>query len=87
MTAEVRSINMTLIISLSRYRHVIEAYLSGLERYALAGGDVNTVHNVASFFMSHVDAEVDRRLKTMGAPQALGLRRRAAGAQAQLAYQ
>ena len=87
MTAEGRSINITLIFSLSRYRQVIEAYLSGLERCTRAGGDISTVHSVASFFVSRVDAEVDRRLETTGTPEALALRGRAAVAQAQLAYQ
>ena len=87
MTAEGRSINITLIFSLSRYREVIEAYLSGLEQYARAGGDLSTVHSVASFFVSRVDSEVDRRLDTIGTPEALDLRGRAAVAQAQLAYQ
>ena len=87
MTAEGRSINITLIFSLSRYHQVIEAYLSGLEEYADAGGDVSAVHSVASFFVSRVDSEVDRRLETIGTPEALALRGRAAVAQAQLAYQ
>lgn len=87
MTAEGRSINVTLIFSLSRYRQVIEAYLSGLEQYADRGGDISAVHGVASFFVSRVDSEVDRRLETIGTPEALALRGRAAVAQAQLAYQ
>jgi transaldolase len=87
MTAEGRSINVTLIFSLSRYRQVIEAYLSGLEEYSSAGGDVSAVHSVASFFVSRVDSEVDRRLETIGTYEALALRGRAAVAQAQLAYQ
>ena len=87
MTAEGCSINITLIFSLSRYRQVIEAYLSGLEQYADGGGDISAVHSVASFFGSRVDSEVDRRLETIGTPEALALRGRAAVAQAQLAYQ
>jgi transaldolase len=87
MTAEGRSINVTLIFSLSRYRQVIEAYLTGLEEYAREGGDVRTVHSVASFFVSRVDSEVDRRLETIGTAEALALRGRAAVAQAKLAYQ
>jgi transaldolase len=87
MTAEGRSINITLIFSLPRYSQVIEAYLSGLEEYAHAGGDVSTVHSVASFFVSRVDSEVDRRLEARGSPEALELRGRAAVAQAKLAYQ
>ena len=87
MTAEGRSINVTLIFSLMRYRQVIEAYLSGLEEYTRGGGDVSAVHSVASFFVSRVDSEVDRRLETIGTSEALVLRGRAAVAQAQLAYQ
>jgi transaldolase len=91
MTAEGRSINITLIFSLPRYRQVIEAYLSGLEDYAQVGGDLGTVHSVASFFVSRVDSEVDRRLGAIGTPEALALRvflwLRGAVAQAKVAYQ
>ena len=62
MTARGRSINVTLIFSLSRHRQVIEAYLAGLERLIDAGGDAGRVHSVASFFVSRVDTETDRRL-------------------------
>ena len=86
MTAEGRSINITLIFSLSRYREVIDAYLSGLEDYAHNGGDVSAVRSVASFFVSRVDSEVDRCLDTIATPDALALRGRAAVAQAKLAY-
>ena len=86
MTAEGRSINITLIFSLSRYRRVIEAYRAGLEEYARAGGDMNQVHSVASFFVSRVDTEVDRRLDTIGTPDARALGGQAAIAQARLAY-
>jgi transaldolase len=86
MTAEGRSINITLIFSLARYDQVIEAYLSGLEAYVERGGDPSTVHSVASFFVSRVDTEVDRRLETVGTDQALTLRGEAAVAQAKLAY-
>ncbi len=79
MVTEGRSVNITLIFSLARYDEVIEAYLSGLEAY---GGDVSRVHSVASFFVSRVDTEVDRRLGDGG-----DLRGRAAVAQAKLAYQ
>jgi len=85
MIAEGRNINVTLIFSLDRYDAVIEAYLSGLEELAGAGGDVSTVHSVASFFVSRVDTEVDRRLSEAGAPAELA--GHAAVAQAQLAYQ
>ena len=87
MTAEGRSINVTLIFSLARYDEVIEAYLSGLETVAARGGDLSAVHSVASFFVSRVDTEVDRRLEAVGTADALDLRGRAAVAQAKLAYE
>ncbi|MFF5289068.1 transaldolase [Paractinoplanes globisporus] len=86
MTAEGHSINITLIFSLARYEQVIEAYLSGLEAFAERGGDPSRVHSVASFFVSRVDTEVDRRLETTGTEDALTLRGQAAIAQAKLAY-
>jgi transaldolase len=87
MIAEGRSINITLIFSLARYAEVIEAYLAGLEAFTGGGGDPSRVHSVASFFVSRVDTEVDRRPETIGTDEALGLRGRAAVAQAKLAYQ
>lgn len=86
MTAEGRSINVTLIFSLARYAEVLEAYLSGLETLAGSGGDLSSVHSVASFFVSRVDTEVDRRLEKRGAVQINMLGGRAAVAQAKLAY-
>ncbi len=86
MIAEGRSINITLIFSVARYAEVIEAYLSGIETLAAAGGDPSTVRSVASFFVSRVDREVDGRLEVIGGPAALALRGRAAVAQAKLAY-
>ena len=86
MTAEGRNINITLIFSLARYAQVIEAYLSGLETFTLGGGDPSRVHSVASFFVSRVDTEVDRRLEELGTDEAIDLRGRAAIAQAKLAY-
>jgi len=86
MISEGRSINVTLIFSLSRYDEVIEAYLSGLEALVTAGGDPSKVHSVASFFVSRVDTEVDRRLEKIGGP-AVELSGHAAVAQAKLAYQ
>lgn len=83
MIAEGRSINVTLIFSLERYADVMEAYLSGLER---AEGDLSDISSVASFFISRVDVEVDRRLDAIGTPEALALRGRAAVANGQLAY-
>jgi len=87
MTAEGRSINITLIFSLGRYAEVIEAYLSGLEALADQGSDLAAVHSVASFFVSRVDNEVDRRLDAVGTAEARSLCGRAAVAQAKLAYQ
>ena len=84
MIAEGRSINVTLIFSLERYAEVMEAYLSGLEA---AEGDLSRISCVASFFISRVDTEVDRRLEEIGTPEALALRGQAAVAQAQVAYQ
>ena len=86
MIAEGRSINVTLIFSLARYAQVIEAYLSGLESFIARGGDPSTVHSVASFFVSRVDTEVDRRLRAVGTNGAAGLQGQAALAQAKLAY-
>jgi transaldolase len=87
MISEGRNINVTLIFSLERYKDVIEAYISGLEEFAKTGGDVSRVHSVASFFVSRVDTEVDRRLEVLGSATALSLRGKAAVAQAKLAYQ
>ncbi|MEV0291456.1 transaldolase [Kribbella sp. NPDC050820] len=86
LTAEGSSINVTLLFSLSRYAQIIEAYQSGLERFVLNGGDPSTVNSVASFFVSRVDTEVDRRLEAIGTDEALALRGEAAVAQAKLAY-
>jgi transaldolase len=87
MIAEGRNINVTLIFSLDRYRAVMEAYLRGLERYAeTPGADLSTVASVASFFISRVDTEVDRRLEAIGTSEALALRGKAAVAQGKLAY-
>jgi transaldolase len=87
LTGEGRNINITLIFSLPRYRQVIDAYLAGLEQFAAAGGDLSAVHSVASFFLSRVDTEVDRRLEATGSDPARALKGHAAIAQAKLAYQ
>jgi transaldolase len=84
MIAEGRSINVTLIFGLDRYAEVMEAYLAGLEA---AEGDLSRIASVASFFISRVDTEVDRRLDEIGTPEALELKGRTAVAQAQVAYQ
>lgn len=85
MIAEGRNVNVTLIFSLQRYDEVIEAYISGLEECGQA--DLSRVASVASFFISRVDTEVDRRLEEIGSEKALSLRGRAAVANAVLAYQ
>lgn len=88
MIGEGRSINVTLIFSLERYDDVIEAYISGLEAFAKAGAiDLSGVASVASFFISRVDTEVDRRLGTIGTSDAAVLQGKAAVAQGVLAYQ
>ncbi|MEM7271622.1 MAG: transaldolase [Actinomycetota bacterium] len=85
LIGEARSINVTLIFSLERYADVMEAYISGLE--AVDSEDLSSISSVASFFISRVDVEVDRRLDEIGTPEALALRGKAAIAQGQLAYQ
>ncbi len=87
MISEGRNINVTLIFSLDRYNAVIEAYISGLEALSNSGGDVSRVHSVASFFVSRVDTEVDRRIEAKSDEKLLPLRGKAAVAQAKLAYQ
>jgi transaldolase len=86
MIAEGHSINITLIFSVARYAEVIDAYLAGLETFAERGGDLASVHSVASFFVSRVDTEVDRRLDAAASSDGLALRGQAAVAQAKLAY-
>jgi transaldolase len=85
--AEGISVNVTLIFSLDRYRAVMDAYLAGLEQAADAGHDLSEIHSVASFFVSRVDLEIDKRLKAMRAPEAAALEGEAAIANARLAYQ
>src|SRR2546421_5169145 len=81
-----KSINVTLIFSLQRYKEVVEAYLLGLERLVASGGDPSKVHSVASFFVSRVDTETDKRLDAIGSKEALELRGKLAIANAKLAY-
>jgi transaldolase len=64
------SVNVTLIFALDRYAHVIDAFMTGLEQAAAAGRDLPSIASVASFFVSRVDTEVDRRLDKIGTPQA-----------------
>ena len=81
------SVNVTLIFSLERYREVMDAYLAGLEKAQAAGIDLSTIHSVASFFVSRVDSEIDKRLTAIGTDEALALKGKAALANARLAYE
>ncbi|MER5910111.1 transaldolase [Streptomyces sp. NPDC001982] len=81
------SVNVTLIFSLERYHEVMAAYLAGLEKARTRGLDLAEIHSVASFFVSRVDSEIDKRLTALGTQEALGLKGRAALANARLAYE
>ncbi len=81
------SVNVTLIFSLERYAEVIEAYLAGLEKARESGHDLSDIHSVASFFVSRVDSEVDKRLAAIGSDEALALKSLAGLANARLAYE
>jgi transaldolase len=81
------SVNVTLIFSLERYAAVIDAYLSGLEKARDAGIDISGLQSVASFFVSRVDTEVDKRLKAIGTDEATALLSQAGLANARLAYE
>ncbi|MFF1643230.1 transaldolase [Streptomyces sp. NPDC058246] len=81
------SVNVTLIFSLERYREVMDAYLAGLEKAKAAGLDLSKIHSVASFFVSRVDTEIDKRLDALGTPEAKAARGKAGLANARLAYQ
>ncbi|HEY9562329.1 MAG TPA: transaldolase [Nocardioides sp.] len=85
-TARGISVNVTLIFGIDRYRKVMDAYLAGLEEAAAAGIDLSTIHSVGSFFVSRVDSEVDARLEAIGSDEALGLRGKAALANAWRAW-
>jgi transaldolase len=82
-----RSINVTLLFSLQRHKEAMEAYVRGLERFVEGGGDATKVRSVASFFVSRVDTETDKRLEAIGTDEALALRGRLAIANARIAYQ
>jgi transaldolase len=84
--AEGISVNVTLIFSVERHRAVMDAYLNGLEKAKQAGHDLSKIHSVASFFVSRVDTEVDKRLEKIGTEEALALRGQAGVANARLAY-
>ncbi|MFF4544453.1 transaldolase [Streptomyces sp. NPDC001435] len=81
------SVNVTLIFSLERYREVMDAYLAGLEKAKERGLDLSLIRSVASFFVSRVDTEIDKRLDALGTPEAKALRGKAAVANARLAYE
>ncbi|GAA1424088.1 transaldolase [Streptomyces thermospinosisporus] len=81
------SVNVTLIFSLQRYREVMDAYLAGLEKAKAKGLDLSKIHSVASFFVSRVDTEIDKRLDALDTDEAKALRGKAAVANARLAYQ
>jgi transaldolase len=85
--AEGISVNVTLIFSLERYGEVIDAFMAGLEQAAANGHDISAIASVASFFVSRVDTEVDKRLTKIGTPEALALKGKAAIANARLAYE
>jgi transaldolase len=81
------SVNVTLIFSLERYREVMDAYLAGLEKAQAKGLDLSLIHSVASFFVSRVDTEIDKRLDALGTDEAKAARGKAGVANARLAYQ
>ncbi|WP_312799976.1 transaldolase [Corynebacterium variabile] len=81
------SVNVTLIFSVARYRQVIDAFLAGIELAKANGHDLSTIHSVASFFVSRVDTEIDRRLDEIGGNDALTLKGKAGVANARLAYE
>ncbi|WP_433302879.1 transaldolase [Actinoplanes sp. CA-030573] len=85
--AEGISVNVTLIFSLERYRAVMEAFLAGIEQAKANGHDISKIGSVASFFVSRVDTEVDKRLDKIGSDEAKALKGKAAIANAQLAYE
>jgi transaldolase len=81
------SVNVTLIFSLDRYRAVMQAFLTGLEQAKVNGHDISKIESVASFFVSRVDTEIDKRLDEVGTDEAKSLRSKAGLANARLAYQ
>ena len=80
------SVNVTLIFGLERYQGVMEAYVTGLEKARDNGHDLSKIHSVASFFVSRVDSEIDKRLEKIGSDEALALRGKAGVANAVLAH-
>jgi transaldolase len=85
--AEGISVNVTLIFSLARYREVIAAYIEGVKQAKANGHDISKIHSVASFFVSRVDTEIDKRLEAIGTGDAKSLKSQAALANARLAYE
>ena len=81
------SVNVTLIFSLERYAKVIEAFQAGISLAQQNGHDLSRIHSVASFFVSRVDTEIDKRLDALGTPKAIALKSKAALANARLAYE
>ena len=81
------SVNVTLIFSLQRYREVIDAYKAGIALAQAAGRDLSKIHSVASFFVSRVDTEIDKRLTAIGTSDATAMKSKAAIANARLAYE
>ena len=81
------SVNVTLIFSLDRYREVIAAYKAGIALAKAAGKDITKIHSVASFFVSRVDTEIDKRLQAIGTQDAISMKSKAALANARLAYE
>lgn len=84
--AEGISVNVTLIFSVERYELVMGAYIEGLEKASAAGHDLSKIHSVASFFVSRVDTEIDKRLDAIGSDEAKALKGKAGLANARLAY-
>jgi transaldolase len=84
--AEGVNVNVTLIFSVDRYREVMQAYLDGLDQARANGYAISAITSVASFFVSRMDTEVDKRLEAIGTPEALAMRGKAAVANARLAY-
>lgn len=88
LTSRGISVNVTLIFTPERYKEVISAYFNGLERRLNSGGSINNIHSVASFFVSRIDTEIDKRLRALLSPQDfLNVRGKAAIANALIAYQ
>jgi len=81
------SVNVTLIFSLERYKKVIDAYQAGISQAKANGHDLSKIHSVASFFVSRLDSEIDKRLEAIGTPAAIALKSKAALANARLAYE